>query len=130
MSTAAKITSKTTIGTRILTMKCSLDRLPASPLRLSGVRAWILYSALRLGLFAVLFGILYALTVSAFPTTAWVIAGLGGAILALCVSYIFLKPLRERVALELVNARAGTGRMAAVKVGSDEDVEDTARGEK
>jgi hypothetical protein len=94
------------------------------------VRAWILYSALRLGLFAVLFGILYVLTVSAFPTIAWAIAGVGGAVLALCVSYIFLKPLRDRVALELVNARAGTGRAASVKVGSDEDVEDTARGER
>jgi hypothetical protein len=93
------------------------------------VRAWILYSALRLGLFAVLFGILYALTVAAFPTTAWVIAGVGGALLALCLSYIFLGSLRQRVALELVQARAGTGRKTAVKVGSDEDVEDTVRGE-
>ena len=94
------------------------------------MRAWILYSALRLGLFAVLFGILYAVTVSAFPTIAWVIAGVGGAVLALCISYIFLKPLRDRVALELVNARAGNGKVASVKLGSDEDVEDTARGEK
>jgi uncharacterized membrane protein len=93
------------------------------------VRAWILYSALRLGLFAVLFGILYVLTVSAFPTIAWAIAGVGGAILALCVSYIFLKQLRDRVALELVNARASTGTVAKVKAGSDEDAEDSARGE-
>ncbi len=93
------------------------------------MRAWILYSALRLGLFAVLFGILYVLTVSAFPTIAWAIAGVGGAVLALCVSYIFLKPLRDRVALELVNARASTGTVAKVKVGSDEDAEDSARGE-
>jgi membrane protein implicated in regulation of membrane protease activity len=108
----------------------SLDRLPGAALRLTDVRAWILYSALRLGLFAVLFGILYALTVSTFPATAWAVAGIGAAILALCVSYIFLKPLRDRVALELVNARAGTGKVAAVKVGSDEDIEDGARGEK
>jgi hypothetical protein len=94
------------------------------------VRAWILYSALRLGLFAVLFGILYVLTVSAFPAIAWAIAGVGGAILALCVSYIFLKPLRDRVALELVNARASSGTTAKVKVGSDEDAEDTAGGER
>jgi hypothetical protein len=93
------------------------------------VRAWILYSALRLGLFAALFGILYLLTMTAFPGTAWAIAGIGGAILALCISYIFLKPLRDRVALELVNARAGTGKIATVKSGSDEDVEDTVRGE-
>jgi hypothetical protein len=107
----------------------SLDRLPATPLRLTDVRAWILYSALRLGLFAVLFVILYLLTMTAFPTSAWLIAGIGGAILALCVSYIFLKPLRDRVALEVVNARAGSGKAAAVKAGSDEDIEDTARGD-
>jgi hypothetical protein len=93
------------------------------------VRAWILYSALRLSLFAVLFGIFYAVTVSTFPTIAWAIAGVGGAIMALCISYIFLKPLRDRVALELVNARAGSGKVASIKVGSDEDVEDTARGD-
>jgi hypothetical protein len=93
------------------------------------VRAWILYSALRLGLFAVLFGILYALTVASFPATAWAIAAIGAAVVALCVSYIFLKPLRERVALELAHARASTGSAASVKVGSDEDVEDTARGD-
>ena len=93
------------------------------------MRAWILYSALRLGLFAVLFGILYALTVGSFPTMAWAIAGVGGAILALCVSYIFLKPLRDRVALELVTARAGHGKAASIRAGSDEDVEDAARGE-
>ncbi|CAN5450708.1 hypothetical protein BH10ACT6_BH10ACT6_13360 [soil metagenome] len=92
------------------------------------MRAWILYSAVRLGLFAALFGILYVLTMTAFPTIAWAIAGFGGAILALCVSYIFLKPLRDRVALELVKARAGTGKVAAVKSGSDEDAEDAARG--
>lgn len=93
------------------------------------MRAWILYSALRLGLFAVLFGILYALTVAAFPATAWVIAAVGGALLALCLSYIFLGSLRQRVARELVQARAGTSPRATVRVGSDEDVEDTVRGE-
>ncbi len=99
------------------------------PPRLTDVRAWILYSALRIGLFAVLFGILYLVTVSAFPTTAWLISAVGGAILALCVSYIFLAPLRDRVALEVVKARNGTGKPAPVRVGSDEDIEDAARGE-
>lgn len=93
------------------------------------MRAWILYSALRIGLFAALFGILYALTAASFPTIAWMISAVGAAVLALCVSYIFLKPLRERVALELVHARSSTGPAASVKAGSDEDIEDTARGE-
>ena len=93
------------------------------------MRAWILYSALRVGLFAVLFAILYVLTASSFPSTAWLIAAVGGAVLALCISYIALRPLRERVALKLVSARAGAGATAKIKAGSDEDVEDTARGE-
>lgn len=91
------------------------------------MRAWILYSALRLGLFAVLFVILYGLTVTNFPDTAIAIAGIGGALLSLCLSYIFLRRLRDRVSIELANARAASGGRATVKVGSDEDVEDAAR---
>jgi len=88
------------------------------------VRAWILFSALRLGLFAVLFGVLYALTASTWPSFAWLIAALGAAVLAFCISYIFFGPLRERVALEIVDARAGKARPAASGP-SDEDVEDS-----
>lgn len=107
----------------------SLDRLTGSPPRLGTVRAWILYSALRIGTFLVLFGLLYALTATVWPGTAWVIAAVGAAVLALCISYIFFKPLRERVALELVAAREGSPRRRVASVGSDEDIEDRLRDE-
>ncbi len=98
-------------------------------LRLGAVRAWILYSALRVGLFAVLFVVLHALTAAIWPGTAWVVAALAAAVLAFCISYIFFKPLRERVALSVADARVSTGKPATVKAGSDEDVEDTAHGD-
>lgn len=93
------------------------------------MRAWILYSALRVGMFAVLFLLLWALTASVWPSTAIIIAAIGAAVLSLCLSYIFLKPLRDRVALQVVEARSGTPKPSKTKAGSDEDVEDTIRGE-
>ena len=93
------------------------------------MRAWILYSAVRIGVFLVLFAGLYALTASIGFDPAWLISALAAAVLAFCISYIFFRPLRERVALDVVAARAGTGKPAATKAGSDEDVEDTARGD-
>ena len=93
------------------------------------MRAWILYSGVRLGLFAVLFALLYALTASIGLNPAWLISALAAAVLAFCISYIFFKPLRERVAISVADARTGTSKPAEVKAGSDEDVEDTARGD-
>ena len=93
------------------------------------MRAWILYSAVRIGVFLVLFVALYALTASIGFDPAWLISALAAAVLAFCISYIFFRPLRERVALDVVAARAGAGNPAAIKAGSDEDVEDTARGD-
>jgi inner membrane protein involved in colicin E2 resistance len=83
----------------------------------------------RVGVFLVLFAGLYALTASIGFDPAWLISALAAAVLAFCISYIFFRPLRERVALDVVAARAGTGKPAATKAGSDEDVEDTARGD-
>lgn len=93
------------------------------------MRAWILYSALRVGVFLVIFVLLYALTSSIDLQPAWVISAIAAAVLALCISYIFFRPLRERVAQDVVAARAGTAPAAATKAGSDEDVEDAARGD-
>lgn len=98
-------------------------------LRLATVRAWILYSTLRVGVFLVLFALLYALTASLGLNPAWLISAIAAAVLALCISYIFLRRLRERVALDVVAARAGAERVPSVKPGSDEDVEDAARGD-
>jgi hypothetical protein len=89
------------------------------------VRAWILYSALRIGIFLALFALLYAITASVGVDLAWLISAVAAALLALLVSYIFLRPLRERVANEVVAARAGTGRPDRPSAGSDEEAEDS-----
>ncbi|MFC5502578.1 DUF4229 domain-containing protein [Lysinimonas soli] len=89
------------------------------------MRAWILFSAVRLGLFAVLFGVLYALAAPTWPSLAWLIAAVGAAVLAFCISYIFFAPLRERVAREIAETRAGKARPASAGP-SDEDIEDAA----
>ncbi|HEY4224712.1 MAG TPA: DUF4229 domain-containing protein [Pseudolysinimonas sp.] len=93
------------------------------------MRAWILYSGVRVGVFLVLFAVLYAVTASFGLDPAWAIAAVGAAILALCISYIFLKPLRDRVARSVADARTSTPKAAAAKSGSDEDIEDAARGD-
>ena len=93
------------------------------------MRAWILYSGLRVGVFLVIFVLLYALTSSIGLNPAWAISAVAAAVLALCISYIFFRSLRERVARDVVAARAGTVKAATAKAGSDEDVEDAARGD-
>ncbi|MEO7722247.1 MAG: DUF4229 domain-containing protein [Pseudolysinimonas sp.] len=93
------------------------------------MRAWIVYSALRVGVFLAIFVLLYALTSTIGLQPAWLISAVAAAVLALCISYIFFRPLRERVALDVAAARAGTARAEASKAGSDEDVEDAVRGD-
>ncbi len=107
----------------------SLDRLPGTALRLATVRAWILYSGLRVGVFLVLFAGLYAVAASFGLNPAWAVAAVGAAVLALCISYIFFKPLRDRVALSVADARTSTPKPGTSKAGSDEDIEDAARGD-
>lgn len=92
------------------------------------MRAWILYSALRVGVFLVLFALLFGLTTTIGLQPAWLIAAVVAALLALCISYIFFRGLRERVALDVAKARSGVAG-AARKAGSDEDAEDAARGD-
>lgn len=77
------------------------------------MRDWLLFSALRVLAFAIPFGILYALQLE------WWIAALVAAAVGFCVSYIFLRPQRDRVARKLAEARAATP-----KPGADEDAED------
>ncbi len=55
-------------------------------------RSWILFSALRIGLFAVVLTILLLLQVE--PWVAAVVA----AVIGLCVSYIFFRPQRQALA--------------------------------
>ncbi len=61
------------------------------------MRAWVLYSLLRLGFFAVAFALLYWL----LPPDLWWLAAVCAALIALSISYIFLGGLRARVAEDL-----------------------------
>jgi len=66
------------------------------------MRPWITYTLVRVGLFAVLFAVLFALGLE------WWLAALIAAALGFCISYIFFRRLRERVAVDLAAARANT----------------------
>lgn len=74
-----------------------------------------MFSILRVLVFAAPFGILYALGFD------WWLAALLAALLGFCLSYIFLRPWRERVALQLARAREPKTPTPSV---SDEDAED------
>lgn len=76
------------------------------------VRAWVLYSIARVLVFAVPFGILYAIGLD------WWIAALIAAAVGFCVSYIFLRGLREGVTTQLA------GRRERLTPSSDEEAED------
>jgi len=80
------------------------------------MRDWLIYSALRVLAFAIPFGILYALGLE------WWISALIAAVVGFCVSYVLLRSQRDRVALRIVEARAGSTKPQA-----DEDAEDVPR---
>ncbi len=60
---------------------------------------WIQYTLLRLGLFAVAFGLLMAIQLD------WWWAAIVASIIAMTVSYIFFGTLRDTVALDLAARR-------------------------
>lgn len=66
---------------------------------MKAVPAWLSYSVIRVLMFAVPLGILLALRIE------WWLAALLAAVIGLCLSYIFLRKPRERVARELYAAR-------------------------
>lgn len=80
--------------------------------------AWLWFTLLRVGLFAVL------LAVFAFvlPIEPWVSAILA-AVIALCVSYIFLSRPRAAVSQQIADTRAGKNRSA---IDADDEAEDAA----
>ena len=86
------------------------------------VRAWVIYSVLRVGLFIVLFVALLS-----FGVVYW-IAAIAAAIIALLVSYIFFGRLRTRVAEELVARRAASAEPPTAD--SDEGAEDALDSER
>jgi ABC-type bacteriocin/lantibiotic exporter with double-glycine peptidase domain len=76
------------------------------------VRAVVLFSVVRVIVFVVPFGILFAIGLE------WWVAALVAAVLGFCVSYIFLRPLRDRVAQKIVEAR-GTQTASADEAAED-----------
>lgn len=64
-------------------------------------RPWLYYSILRVAIFVVIFAVLMLLGMGPFVATA------AAAILALCLSYIFLKGPRDAVARDIYARRHG-----------------------
>ena len=81
------------------------------------MRTWLVYTALRLAIFAAAFGLLYVLGVT------WWLAAILAAVIGFCISYLALRPLRMRVAEALANARANP------KASADDAAEDAAASE-
>lgn len=87
------------------------------------MRSWILYTLLRLGLFAAAF----ALVLWLVGTELWWVAMLSAAVVSLAVSYIFFGGLRREVAADL-QRRVERRRAAEPAADSDESVEDRLQG--
>ena len=87
--------------------------------RLNGVkpsRQWIVYSAIRLGMFAAILAILILVGVNP------IIATIGSAAISFCLSYIFLRAPRDNVAKDLYEVR----HRAKEPVHPDAESEDAA----
>jgi hypothetical protein len=78
------------------------------------VKPWLLYSVIRLALFAVVLTILLLA-----QTPGW-IAAIIAAIFGLAASYLFLGTLRAQVVQDVADRRSGRTKAPA----DDEDVED------
>lgn len=73
------------------------------------MKPWVLYTAIRVGIFAASFALLYGLL-----GLAWWLAAVLAALIGLCVAYIFFRPQRD----EAVNA------LRARPASADETAED------
>jgi hypothetical protein len=73
------------------------------------MKPWVLYSAIRVGIFAASFALLYGLL-----GVVWWLAAVLAALIGLCVAYIFFRPQRDE-AVKALRAKPAT---------SDEDAED------
>ena len=79
------------------------------------MRDWIVFSVVRLLAFVVPFVVLTAVRLD------WWIAAIGAAVIGFCVSYIFLRPMRDRVALQLAESRARGPKPTADEAAEDAD---------
>ncbi|RII88957.1 DUF4229 domain-containing protein, partial [Clavibacter michiganensis] len=83
---------------------------------MSSRRYWLVYTVVRILLFAVPFGLVVAVSPDFWPLAAVI-----GAVVSFCGSYIFLRRQREAMAADL--AAIAAGRKAPVE---DDDSEDAA----
>jgi len=84
--------------------------------RLLVVKPWLKYSIVRLGLFAVVLGLLLVLRFDPFWAT------LIAAVVGFCVSYLFFAPLRRKVALDLADRRSRPAKLDDDSVAEDEAI--------
>lgn len=80
------------------------------------MKPWVVYSLLRVGLFAAAFAILMLLGIE------WWLSAIIAAVVGLCVSYIFFGRLRDRVTRDIVERRETPAKDV------DADVEDVREG--
>ena len=67
------------------------------------MKPWLQYALIRVGIFAVVFAVLYLLNQELW--WAWAI---GAALISLCVGYIFFGKLRNRIAADFAARQADT----------------------
>ena len=70
------------------------------------VKPWVLYSLVRVGVFAI------ALAVLLIVGVPWWLAAIIAAVIGLCVAYIFFGKLRDAVALDIADRRSRTTKDA------------------
>lgn len=80
--------------------------------------AWLWFTLIRVGLFA----ILLVVFVIVLPIEPW-LSAIVAAVIALCISYIFLSRPRAAVSQQLAETRAGARRSST---DLDDDAEDGA----
>ncbi|EAR24665.1 hypothetical protein A20C1_11321 [marine actinobacterium PHSC20C1] len=78
------------------------------------MKPWILYSLLRLGIFAAVFALLMVTQLD------WLLSAVIAAVVGFAISYIFFGKLRDAVALDIATRRAGPSH------DPDRDAEDAA----
>ena len=92
------------------------SRCPTYAGRVSSRRYWLVYTVLRVLMFAIPFGLVVAVNPDLWPLAAVI-----GAVVSFCGSYIFLRRQREAMAADL--AAVAAGRRKPVE---DDDSEDAA----
>jgi hypothetical protein len=74
------------------------------------VKPWVLYSLVRVGLFAIVFALLLLTPIP------WWLSAVIAAVIGLCIAYIFFGRLRNAVALDIARRRGEPARDADAEV--------------